>query len=81
MSEDTSSVRKYWIDSDMACGCHICGCSFMKHFRGYEFEIYDRVIDVPNPNPEQAPIVADARLLTSVFICDECYAKKTEPVR
>lgn len=74
---DKSTCRKYRVDVDALEICILCDCC--PALPGYIFEIYDWVIDVPNPDPKEPPIVADNRLITSVFVCDSCYKSKTEP--
>lgn len=79
---DNSTVRKYRIergslDSDIVYwGCGECNCDGTN---GYIFEIYDCVIDVACSGYPDDPIASDARLITTVFVCDECYQKRTNP--
>jgi hypothetical protein len=74
-SQDKSSVRKYRVDDEMpTLHCLVC---FEYSGYGYLFEIYDVVIDATAP--DGTPTVYDNRLITSVFVCDECYASKTRP--
>jgi hypothetical protein len=86
---DKSSCRKYHVESqqdlDNYMGLHYrhgvryhpwCDCD--TGTPGYLFEIYDRVIDVPNSNPDDPPIVEDNRFIASVFMCDRCYAQQTK---
>jgi hypothetical protein len=80
---DKSSVRKYRVDENRGqrqsiCAiCSACGTSYCGEVHGYEIEIYDVVIDATAS--DGTPTVYDNRLITSVFVCDECYSKRTRP--
>lgn len=80
VNPDNSTCRMFQLEikpNDISVDLKECSLCFEERAYGYLFEIYDRVIDVTAP--DGSVVVEDNRLITTVFVCDECYRKRTVP--